>query len=122
MMAGYPRPARLNHNCVKTVTSLFFNPMHICSEKSGGDENRKIPCEKISEDILELQACSDIVSSDLLSDHEKQQALSKNCICLMQIVPLNYDLAKFCFSRNKFFLVKKDNPSLSFEPTSDQYF
>ena len=31
----------------------------------------------------------------------------------MQIVPLNYDLAKFCFSRSKFFLVKKDNPSLS---------
>ena len=31
----------------------------------------------------------------------------------MQIVPLNYDLAKFCYSRSKFFLVKKDNPSLS---------
>ena len=87
--------------------------MHICGEKSGEDENRKIPCEKISEGILDLQACSDIVASDLLSDHEKQQALSKNCICLMQIVPLNYDLAKFCYSRSKFFLVKKDNPSLS---------
>ena len=91
----------------------FLNSMHICGEKSGGDENKKIPCEKISEGILDLQACSDIVASDLLSDHEKQQALSKNCICLMQIVPLNYDLAKFCYSRSKFFLVKKDNPSLS---------
>ena len=91
----------------------FLNSMHICGEKSGADENTKIPCEKISEDILDLQACSDIVESDLLSDHEKQQALSKNCICLMQIVPLNYDLAKFCFSHSKFFLVKKDNPSLS---------
>ena len=30
----------------------------------------------------------------------------------MQIVPLNYDLAKFCFSRSKFFLVKKDKPSI----------
>ena len=85
----------------------FLDSMHICGEKSGRDENRKIPCKKISEDILDLQACSDIVASDLLSDHEKQQALSKNCICLMQIVPLNYDLAKFCFSRSKLFLVKK---------------
>ena len=56
----------------------FLNSMHICGEKSGADENTKIPCEKINEDILDLQACSDIVESDLLSDHEKQQALSKN--------------------------------------------
>ena len=94
----------------------FLNPMHICGEKSGEDENGKVPCEKTSssgEDILDLQACSNIISSELLSDHEKQQALMKNCICLIQIVPLKYDLAKFCFSHSKFFLVKKDNPSLS---------
>ena len=91
----------------------FLNPMHVCGDKSDGDEKRKIQCEITSspgEDILDLQACSDIVSSDLLSDDEKQQALSKNCICLLQIVPFNYDLAKFCFSHSKFFLVKKRLP------------
>ena len=89
----------------------FLNPMHVCGDQSDGDEKRKIQCSP-GEDILDLQACSDIVSSDLFSDEEKQQALSKNCICLLQIVPFNYDLAKFCFSRSKFFLVKKDYPSL----------
>ena len=89
----------------------FLNPMHVCGDQSDGDEKRKTQCSP-GEDILDLQACSDIVSSDLFSDEEKQQALSKNCICLLQIVPFNYDLAKFCFSQSKFFLVKKDYPSL----------
>ena len=105
-----PEP-QLCENCDQP----FLNPMHICGEQSCGDENKKIPCEKFScpgEDILDLRACSDIVFCDLLSDHEKQQALSKNCMCVLSIVPLNLDLAKFCFSHSKFFLLKKDNPSL----------
>ena len=103
-------------DCMFSNVSSNCTHSHIgCIRSDGyptcdGDEKRKIQCEITSspgEDILDLQACSDIVSSDFLSDDEKQQALSKNCICLLQIVPFNYDLAKFCFSHSKFFLVKK---------------
>ena len=64
------------------------------------------------EDILDAQACNDILYSELHWDEERQQTLQKNCLCLLHAVPFNFELAKFCFSRSKFFQLKKDDQTL----------
>ena len=63
-------------------------------------------------DILDRQACNDIVHSELHSDEEKHQILQTNCLSLLQAVPFNFELATFCFSHSKFFQLKKEDNTL----------
>ena len=64
------------------------------------------------ENILDRQACNDIVYSELHSDAEKQQILQTNCLSLLQTAPFNFELATFCFSHSKFFQLKKEESTL----------
>ena len=92
--------------------------MHICGDKSDNEDGDKdSACKNMStnsqgEDILDRQACNDIVYSELHSDAEKQQILQTNCLSLLQTVPFNFELATFCFSHSKFFQLKKDDSTL----------
>ena len=91
--------------------------MHICGDKSDEDGDKDSACKNMSTnspgaDILDRQACNDIIYSELHSDAEKQQILQTNCLSLLQAVPFNFDLAKFCFSHSKFFQLKKEDNTL----------
>ena len=94
----------------------FLNPLHICDDKSDvDDDDNKSTCENTSspgEEILDFEACKDIVFSEMLSYHEKEQVLQRNCLSLLQVAPFNFELAKYCFSHSKIFQLKKDNHSL----------
>ena len=96
----------------------FLDWTHLCGDKNDDDKNSK--CESTrgpgpDEDILDLQGCHDVVSSDLLSTQQKQEILEQNCICLLKAETINFDLAKFCFSHAKYFNFKLNNhtPGLS---------
>jgi len=93
----------------------FLNPSHTCDQSDSDDVDQMSTSGNLSssgDDILDFEACKDIVSSDLLSDHEKEQALTKNCLALLQVSPFNLDLAKYCFSYSKIHQLKKDNHNL----------
>ena len=99
----------------------FLDPCHTCDQSDSDDVDQMSTCGKLSssgDDILDFAACRNIVSSDLLSDHEKEQALTKNCLAVLQVAPFNFDLAKYCFSNSKIFQLKKDNHNLGL---SEQY-
>ena len=61
------------------------------------------------EDILDLQGCHDVVSTNLLSTQQKQEILEQNCIFLLKTETINFDLAKYCFSHAKYFNFRSNN-------------
>ena len=93
----------------------FLDWTHLCGDKNDDDKDSK--CESTrgpgpDEDILDLQGCNDVVSTNLLSTQQKQEILEQNCIFLLKTEPINFDLAKFCFSHAKYFLfISKNHPS-----------
>ena len=64
------------------------------------------------EDILDYQACHDVVVNGFFSPHDKIQILQRNCISLLKIEPVDFELAKFCFSRSKYFQLRQSDQSL----------
>ena len=85
----------------------FLDWNHQCGDKNDDDKSSK--CESTGgpgEDILDLQGCHDVVSSDLFSTQQKIEILQKNCIFLLKAETINFDLAKFCYSHSKYFQLK----------------
>ena len=96
----------------------FLDAKHICGDKSDNEDGDKdsecknMNMNSLGVDILDRQACNDIVHSELHSDEEKHQILQTNCLSLLQAVPFNFELATFCFSHSKFFQLKKEDNTL----------
>ena len=92
----------------------FLNSGHQCVDDQ--DENdRNTNCESTAapeEDILDQNGCHDVVSSDLFSTQQKIEILQKNCVCLLIADPINFDLARFCYSHSKYFQLKQKDHTL----------
>ena len=89
-----------------------FDWTHVCGDKNDDDKNSK--CESTrgpgpDEDILDLQGCHDVLSTNLLSAQQKQEILEQNCIFLLKTETIKFDLAKFCFSHAKYFNFRSNN-------------
>ena len=60
-------------------------------------------------DVLDFQACKNLVFSDLHTPTEKFSILTKNCISIMKIEPIDIPTARFCFSLAQYFKALRDN-------------
>jgi hypothetical protein len=91
-----------------------LNSGHQCVDDQ--DENdRNTNCESTAapeEDILDQNGCHDVVSSDLFSTQQKIEILQKNCVGLLKATPINFDLARFCYSHSKYFQLKQKDHTL----------
>ena len=104
----------------------FQDWTYLCGDKNDDDKNSK--CESTrgpgpDEDILDLQGCHDVVSTNLLSNQQKQEILEQNCIFLLKTEPINFDLAKFCFSLAKYFNFRSNNhkPGISMQTLVEHF-
>ena len=53
-----------------------------------------------------------MVVNGFFSPQDKIQILQRNCISLLKIEPVDFELAKFCFSRSKYFQLRQSDQSL----------
>ena len=65
-------------------------------------------------DMLDLQACKDLVFSDLHTADEKHSILKKNCTAMMELVPIDLPTARFCFSYAQYFKLRRDDLTLGY--------
>ena len=94
----------------------FLNSEHQCVDDHDDNDNQEDSKHKNTsgpeEDILDYQACHDCVVSGFFSPHDKHLILQRNCISLLKIEPIDFKLAKFCFSRSKYFQLRQSDQSL----------
>ena len=93
----------------------FLDWNHTCDYGDKNDNDKNTNCESTAapeEDILDLNGCHDIVSSDLFSTQQKIEILQKNCVGLLKATPINFDLARFCYSHSKYFQLKQKDHTL----------
>ena len=91
-----------------------LNSEHQCvdvHDENQEDSKHESTCAP-EEDILDYQACHDVVVNGFFSPHDKIQILQRNCISLLKIEPVDFELAKFCFSRSKYFQLRQSDQSL----------
>ena len=60
-------------------------------------------------DVLDIQACKMLVFSDLHTPSEKLSILTKNCISIMKIEPIDIPTARYSFSLAQYFKTLRDN-------------
>ena len=92
----------------------FLNSEHQCvddHDENQEDSKHESTCAP-EVDILDYQACHDVVVNGFFSPHDKIQILQRNCISLLKIEPVDFELAKFCFSRSKYFQLRQSDQSL----------
>ena len=51
-----------------------------------------------------------VIVSDLFGI--RMEILQKNCICLLKADPINFDLARFCYSHSKYFQLRQKEQTL----------
>ena len=105
-----PDPANCD-NCDQP----FLDWNHICDSGDKDDDDKSSKCESVAspeEDILDLNGCHDVVSSDLFSTQQKIAILQQNCVCLLKAQTINFDLARFCYSHSKYFQLKLKDHTL----------
>ena len=111
--AGWSSSSSTNPLC-DNCGQPFLNSGHQCVDDQ--DENdRNTNCESTAapeEDILDQNGCHDVVSSDLFSTQQKIEILQKNCVGLLKATPINFDLARFCYSHSKYFQLKQKDHTL----------
>ena len=93
----------------------FLDWNHTCDYGDKNDDDKNTNCESTAapeEDILDQNGCHDFVSSDLFSTQQKIEILQKNCVCLLKADPINFDLARFCYSHSKYFQLKQKDHTL----------
>ena len=100
---------RLCDNCSKP----FLNSSHLCEDDNNENETSKCDSSHIhEEDVLDYNACSNVVLDSIYSTQDKIQILQKNCISLLKKEPTDFKLAKYCFSRSKYFQLLDKNLTL----------
>ena len=93
----------------------FLNSKHLCVDDDDENDNQNSKCESArgpEEDILDYKACHDVVANNFFSPDDKHKILERNCISLLKIEPINFELAKYCFTRSKFFHLRKNDHTL----------
>ena len=73
-------------------------------------------CGTVWEDseTLDLQACKDLVLSDLHSPAEKHLVLEKNCIAILKKEPIDTEAAKYCYSFAQYYKLLRDDSTLGY--------
>ena len=66
-------------------------------------------------EILDMDACKDLVLSDFHTADEKQDILRKNCLAIFKIKPIDIPTARYCFSFSQYFKLKRDHHTLGFD-------
>ena len=66
--------------------------------------------------VVQAPLCSSksalLDTKDFFSLQDKVQILQQNCISLLKNEPIDFKLAKYCFSRSKFFQLRESNQTL----------
>ena len=92
----------------------FLDSKHLCVEDDENDSqtSKQESSQSFEQDILDYNACCDVVTKDFYSLQDKVQILQQNCISLLKNEPIDFKLAKYCFSRSKFFQLRESNQTL----------
>ena len=113
--AGWSTTTSSTHPLCDNCGHPFLNSKHLCVDDDDENDNQNSKCESTrgpEEDILDYKACHDVVANDFFSPHDKHKILERNCISLLKIEPINFELAKYCFTRSKFFHLLKNDHTL----------
>ena len=113
--AGWSSSSSTNPLC-DNCGQPFLNSGHQCvddqDENNVQEDSKHKSTDGPKEDILDYQACHDVVSNGFFSPHDKIQILQRNCISLLKTEPIDFNLAKFCYSRSKYFQLRQSDQSL----------
>ena len=96
----------------------FLDHSHQCENDKDDDSSRRkdMSCGTVWEDseTLDLQACKDLVLSDLHSPAEKHSVLEKNCIAILKKEPIDTEAAKYCYSFAQYYKLLRDDSTLGY--------
>ena len=81
-------------------------------DENDSQTSKQESSQSFEQDILDYNACCDVVTSNFYSLQDKVQILQQNCISLLKNEPIDFKLAKYCFSRSKFFQLRESNQTL----------
>ena len=94
----------------------FLGPSHQC-----GDQEHPI-CGQSSElsgsagvDILDLNACQELVLSDFHTPDEKHSILQKNCMSILKVEPVDIPTARYCYGFAQYYKLRRDNMTLGYD-------
>ena len=104
-------------NC-QNCNSAFLDPSHQCDtdkDDTLSQSNDTSVGEVFQEsDTLDLQACKDLVLSNLHTADEKHSILKKNCTSMLKLVPIDLPTARYCYGYAQYFKLLKDDLTLGY--------
>ena len=111
---GTSSPTLSNAPVCQNCSHAFLDPSHQCENDKDDDlssRSKDMSGGEVQEDsdVLDFQACKNLVFSDLHTPTEKFSILTKNCISIMKIEPIDIPTARFCFSLAQYFKALRDN-------------
>ena len=98
--------------CVN-CSEAFLGPAHQCGDQEHPISQSDGTAEEV--EILDMDACKDLVLSDFHTADEKQDILRKNCLAIFKIKPIDIPTARYCFSFSQYFKLKRDHHTLGFD-------
>ena len=101
--------------CVN-CSEAFLGPSHQCGDQEHPtSQSDEISGTAVEVEILDMDACKTLVSSDFHTADEKQDILRKNCLAIFKIEPIDIPTARYCFSFSQYFKLKRDHQTLGFD-------
>ena len=94
----------------------FLGSSHQC-----GDQEHLIPDQSnelsgsAGVDILDLNACQELVLSDFHTPDEKHSILQKNCMSILKVEPVDIPTARYCYGFAQYYKLRRDNMTLGYD-------
>ena len=93
----------------------FLGPLHQCGDQEDLISSRSNELSGPAEvDILDLNACQELVLSDFHTPDEKHSILQKNCMSILKVEPINIPAARYCFGFAQYYKLVRENSTLGY--------